>query len=226
MTRQKKASYHHGNLKAALIEAGFRFLEGNSLDTLSLRAIAKEVGVTPTAAYNHFADKMALMVEMKTEGFKCLDTFLQSHVNTIEDNDHDGKMRAIARAYIAFAFEHPGIFNLLFTWVPDKEYITEELAESAACSETLLQETIAAALQNEGYQLNHYQTSIAAFSSWSLVHGVTLLLKAGVVDAVTNCHQWPQEFAAENREARTRILEHLFTIQLEGLKAHIAKVQP
>ncbi|GGX58524.1 TetR/AcrR family transcriptional regulator [Saccharospirillum salsuginis] len=226
MTRQKKSAYHHGNLKAALIEAGFDFLEADSLDNLSLRAIAKQVGVTPTAAYNHFADKMALMVEMKAAAFLKLDAFLRQHVDEAPSNDPDTRMRALARGYINFAFEHPGLFNLLFTWTPDKDRFTEELTQSAACGETLMRETLTDLLRAEGLNPDHYQQSVASFSSWSLVHGVTLLLKAGVVDAVTTCHHWPEEFASENRESLTRILEHLFTIQIEGLKATLAKVHP
>ena len=226
MTRQKKSAYHHGNLKSALIEAGFDFLEADSLDNLSLRALAKHVGVTPTAAYNHFTDKMALMVDMKTDAFQRLDAFLHQHIEHAEPDTSEGRMRALARGYVAFAFEHPGIFNLLFTWVPDKEYFTNQLVECSGHSETLLRQTLTALLEAEGLELDHYQQSVAVFSSWSLVHGVTLLLKAGVVDAVTTCHNWPPEFASENRESLTRVLEHLFTIQIEGLKSTLAKVHP
>lgn len=226
MTRQKKSAYHHGNLKAALIEAGFDFLEADSLDNLSLRAIAKQVGVTPTAAYNHFADKMALMVAMKVEAFQRLDSHLRQHVDQADPDNAEGRMRALARGYVAFAFEHPGVFNLLFTWVPDREYFTDELVECSGHSETLLRETLIDLLEAEGLELDQYQEAVAAFSSWSLVHGVTLLLKAGVVDAVTACHHWPAEFASENRESLTRVLEHLFTIQLEGLKATISTAKP
>src|SRR5690554_4646812 len=99
MSQHKKSAYHHGNLKAALIEAGFQALETGSLDDLSLRSIAKAVGVTPTAAYNHFADKTALMVEMKTEGFKVFDAVLQESLSVVEATTAEGKVRAMARAY-------------------------------------------------------------------------------------------------------------------------------
>lgn len=226
MTRQKKSAYHHGNLKAALIEAGFDLLEADGLDNLSLRALAKQVGVTPTAAYNHFADKMALMVDMQTTAFLKLDAFLRQRVDQAPANDADARMRALARGYIDFAFEHPGLFNLLFTWTPDKDRFTDEHNESAACGETLMRETLTDLLRAEGLDPDHYQQAVASFSSWALVHGVTLLLKAGVVDAVTTCHHWPEEFSSENRESLTRIMEHLFTIQIEGLKATLAKVHP
>lgn len=226
MTRQKKSTYHHGNLKAALIKAGFEALETEGLDQLSLRALAKTVGVTPTAAYNHFADKMALMIEMKSETFVKLDAYLRQHIEQADSDDPETRMRALARGYIAFAFEHPGLFNLLFTWTPEKDRFTEELAEAAAYGETLLRETLTELLRAEGLDPDFYQQSVSCFSAWSTVHGVTLLLKAGVVDAVTTCHHWPDEFSSANQESLTRILEHVFTIQIEGLKATLPRIQP
>lgn len=115
MSRQKKSSYHHGNLRVALMDAGFRSLETGHLEDLSLRALAKEVGVTPTAAYNHFADKMALMVEMKTEGFRRFDASLTEALEPANDASPEDKVRCLGRAYMAFAFKHPGIFNLIFS---------------------------------------------------------------------------------------------------------------
>lgn len=226
MSQHKKSAYHHGNLKAALIEAGFQALETGSLDDLSLRSIAKAVGVTPTAAYNHFADKTALMVEMKTEGFKVFDAVLQESLSVVEATTAEGKVRAMARAYIQFGFEHTGIFNLIFFWTPEPEYLTAELAAAAGCTEQYLQNSMAEMFLSEGYELTPYQLAVASFSAWSLVHGVTLLLRTGVVDAVAYCENWPSEFFSTNKEQQARILEHLFTVQLAGLKSTMNDIRP
>jgi AcrR family transcriptional regulator len=226
MSQQKKSGYHHGNLRVALMDAGFRSLETGHLEDLSLRALAKEVGVTPTAAYNHFADKMALMVEMKTEGFRRFDDFLTARLDTAKNACPEDKVRCLGRAYMAFAFEHPGIFNLIFFWTPEQKYLTDALAHAAACGENLLKNIVAEMLQVKGTELTDYQQSVASFSAWSMVHGTTLLLKTGVVDAVTYCGNWPPEFSSQNTEAQSRILEHLFEIQIEGLKQVLPGVQP
>lgn len=226
MSSQKKSAYHHGNLRAALIDAGFQSLEKGNLESLSLRALAKDVGVTPTAAYNHFADKMALMVEMKTEGFERFDAFLRDALIDKEDASPEDKVRLLGRAYMRFAFEHSGIFNLIFFWTPDYEYLTPELIRASACSEQLLEGVISDMLQLNGEELTDYQKAVASFSAWSMVHGVSLLLKTGIVDAVTFCGEWPQEFASSNTEAQTQILEHIFAIQIEGLKRVLPQVKP
>ena len=208
------------------MDAGFRSLETGHLEDLSLRALAKEVGVTPTAAYNHFADKMALMVEMKTEGFQRFDAFLNSALVSVRDASPEDKVRTLGRAYMNFAFEHPGIFNLIFFWTPEQKYLTDALAQAAACGESLLKGIVAEMLQVDGIELNDYQRSVASFSAWSMVHGITLLLKTGVVDAVTYCGNWPQEFSSQNRESQAHILEHLLEIQIEGLKRVLPGVKP
>lgn len=226
MSQQKKSAYHHGNLKAALIEAGFKALETGSLEDLSLRALAKAVGVTPTAAYNHFSDKMALMVDMKTEGFQRFDAALHEALMAAEPSTPEGKIRAMARAYLHFAFTQPGIFNLIFFWTPEPEYFTNDLMEAAGCAERHLQNTMTEMFAQEGFELTEYQQAVASFSAWSLVHGVTLLLRTGVVDAVTHCGNWPSHFSSANPEEQTRILEYLFTIELEGLKRTLSQVNP
>lgn len=208
------------------MDAGFRSLETGHLEDLSLRALAKEVGVTPTAAYNHFADKMALMVEMKTEGFRRFDASLTEALEPANDASPEDKVRCLGRAYMAFAFKHPGIFNLIFFWTPEQKYLTDALSHAAACGENKLKGIVAEMLQADGTELNDYQKSVASFSAWSMVHGITLLLKTGVVDAVTYCENWPQEFSSQNPESQAHILEHLLEIQIEGLKRVLPGVKP
>ena len=64
----EKKSYHHGDLRTALIEAGLTLLETRAADDLGLREVARAVGVGPTAIYRHFPDKRALMVALAGEG--------------------------------------------------------------------------------------------------------------------------------------------------------------
>ncbi|MEX0623186.1 hypothetical protein [Saccharospirillum sp.] len=81
-------------------------------------------------------------------------------------------------------------------------------------------------LQVDGIELNDYQKSMACFSVWSMVHGITLLLKTGVVDAVIYCGNWPQELPCQNPESQAHILEHFMEIQIEGLKRVLPGAKP
>ena len=60
-------SYHHGNVKEALIDAALRLIESNQEGAMSLRRLSREVGITAPAVYNHFADKEALMIAIKVQ---------------------------------------------------------------------------------------------------------------------------------------------------------------
>ena len=64
----KSKTYHHGNLKEALISAGLEILSEKGMEGLSLRNVAKQIGVSHAAPYNHFHDKQALLAAMSTVG--------------------------------------------------------------------------------------------------------------------------------------------------------------
>ncbi|NVN11818.1 helix-turn-helix domain-containing protein, partial [Nguyenibacter vanlangensis] len=68
----RRQTYHHGDLRAALIEAGLRLLADRAVDALSLREIARAVGVSATAVYRHFPDKDALLRTLAGEGLNRL----------------------------------------------------------------------------------------------------------------------------------------------------------
>src|SRR6266542_1859848 len=68
----KKKTYHHGDLKNALIKAGVEILAKDGVSGLSLRKVASKAGVSHTAPYSHFADKQALIAAISTEGFRQL----------------------------------------------------------------------------------------------------------------------------------------------------------
>ena len=69
MTSGKARTYHHGDLRAALIEAGLKLLEDRQGDDIGLREAARAVGVSATAVYRHFPDKAALLRALSAEGF-------------------------------------------------------------------------------------------------------------------------------------------------------------
>lgn len=67
-----KSSYHHGDLRAALVDAGMALLATRDADDLSLREVARQVGVSATAVYRHFPDKAALMAALAAAGLDML----------------------------------------------------------------------------------------------------------------------------------------------------------
>jgi AcrR family transcriptional regulator len=105
--------YHHGNLRDALLRAGERALETGGAQDLSLRELAREVGVSHAAPRRHFADKQALLDALAHAGFEQLGEILATAI-TAAGPDFDARLLGLARAYVAYATEHPALVELMF----------------------------------------------------------------------------------------------------------------
>ena len=110
-------SYHHGALAEAMVEQALNAVREHGADHVSLRAIAQALDVSPSAAYNHFADKDAVLVAVGRCGLAALDERM-ARVLAAHPGDSDEAARArfagLGRAYIAFAVEEPNLFRLVF----------------------------------------------------------------------------------------------------------------
>jgi AcrR family transcriptional regulator len=98
------ATYHPGDLRAAVLSAAWKMVEKEGVAGLSLREAARRAGVSHNAPYRHFADRDALLQALVEEGFAELRTALENRTG-----------RELGEAYIAFALERPERFRLLFS---------------------------------------------------------------------------------------------------------------
>jgi AcrR family transcriptional regulator len=106
--------YHHGNLRAALLAQAELTLRENGLDGLSLRELARQVGVSHGAPRRHFADRQALLDALAESGFARLGAELRA---ALEDagEDYEARLRATATAYVRFAISDAALLELMFT---------------------------------------------------------------------------------------------------------------
>jgi len=105
--------YHHGNLREALLAAGEDALESGGQQGLSLRELAREVGVSHAAPRRHFPDRQALLDALAESGFARLGAALSAAVDGAGAG-FDARLAALARAYIAFATARPALSELMF----------------------------------------------------------------------------------------------------------------
>ena len=103
--------YHHGTLRSALLEDASILLNEGGQEALSLRALARRAGVSPRAPYRHFLDKEALLTALAAEAFKAFGTALAAADLAAETGR---ELEAQAIAYVRFALEAPGRFQLMF----------------------------------------------------------------------------------------------------------------
>jgi AcrR family transcriptional regulator len=178
-------SYHHGNLKEALTSAGVEILCEHGIEGLSLRNVAKRVGVSHTAPYNHFADKQGLLSAISTAGHEqlhqiLLDTFTHCKKTSTEI------VVEIAWAYFQFAMDNPDQFKLMFSGVLEEERNHPDYIEISQKTIALFEEIIAFC-QAKG-QLPASPVDGIAVKLWSSVHGFSTLMLE---------NQFPPEYLQE-----------------------------
>lgn len=143
-------SYHHGDLKAALLQTAGETLEKQGLASLSLRELARRAGVSHNAPYRHFPDRESLLAALAAEGFELFGNALEKRPR-----------REMGEAYVEFALEHPQRFRLMFSGV-------------ASGGDRRAYDGLLKSFADLGDDAQY-----AAAAAWSLVHGLSHLLLDG-----------------------------------------------
>ncbi|MBF4133435.1 MULTISPECIES: TetR/AcrR family transcriptional regulator [Streptomyces] len=110
----ERRPYHHGNLRTDLLDAAERSLRAHGAEQLSLRDLARDVGVSHAAPRRHFADRRALLDALAESGFRRLGERLRAAVDEIGDEgDLPARLHAFASAYVRFATENAALTELM-----------------------------------------------------------------------------------------------------------------
>jgi AcrR family transcriptional regulator len=118
--------YHHGDLRRALIDAARRVLESEGPSALSLRAVAREAGVSPAAPYHHFKDKGELLEAVAMEGWQMLDQSIAKA--KAEASSINEALTEIGVAYVCFARDNPALYRVMYDTARDKEALPGDMA--------------------------------------------------------------------------------------------------
>jgi AcrR family transcriptional regulator len=166
--------YHHGDLHEALLKAAERVLERDGLAGLTLRAVAREAGVSHAAPTHHFGDLTGLVSELAAIGFRQFNVAMTAAGASGTTPAEKGMARA--RAYVAYAQAHPGMYGLMFR-TERLDMSRPSLHEAASASFAGLAGSIGESRHEhiEARALSLDQAAAIA-RAWSLVHGFTMLL--------------------------------------------------
>ncbi len=166
--------YHHGDLRAALVSAGLHLLATRTVDDLSLREVARAVGVSANAVYRHFADKRTLMKALAAEGFRAL-AVTQRKAAEAAGGGAAG-FDATGVAYVRYALANPALFRLMFS----NPTSVDRLRTPPSVTNdpmALLQASTGRLASSAG------DARIMALQSWSLAHGLAMLMLDSQVPA-------------------------------------------
>jgi AcrR family transcriptional regulator len=172
-----KRGYHHGDLRSALMQAGLELLKTRSADEVSLREIARMVGVSATAVYRHFPDKAALLGALCDEGGRELGR-LQLDAMEKSGGGRTG-FDAVGRAYVRFALDNPTLFRMMMTTRHAVDFLDMPAGRDSSALQ-LLRDNIAS-LAPAG--ASPEQRRVAALRAWSIVHGLAMLMLDNQVPA-------------------------------------------
>ncbi len=169
--------YHHGALRDALLEAAERVLERDGLSGLTLRAVAREAGVSHAAPSHHFGDLTGLVSELAAIGFEHFNVAMAAA--GAEAATPVDKAMARAKAYVGYAQAHPGMYGVMFR-TERLDMTRPSLCKAANASFAGLAGSIGASRNEQISETTLSLEQAAAMAqAWSLVHGFTTLLLDG-----------------------------------------------
>jgi len=160
-TTTTRSTYHHGDLRAALVAAGLAMLEAG--EPFSLRALARQAGVSPTAPYRHFPDRDALESALAVRGLQDLMVAFASNGQTPATSE---EVAELGVRYVRFALARPALFRLMFGRECDDQ--DDERVRAAAA----LHDYLATVL---GHAYPNADADALATAGWSLAHGLAFL---------------------------------------------------
>jgi AcrR family transcriptional regulator len=179
-----RASYHHGDLRNALLEASVTLVAEKGVEAFSLREAAREVGVSPAAAYRHFTDKSALLAELARLGSERLGQTMERAIARVAGKagsaEHAaGVFAAVGLAYVEFAVANPAHFRVMFGPWCTHPYPPRPVPGDARDPYTILVDCLDA-LVAAGVVKAQARAG-AEVAAWAYVHGLASLIVDGVL---------------------------------------------
>src|SRR5688572_6721025 len=174
----KRASYHHGNLREALIIGAEEILRERGVTGFSLREAARRAGVSPGAPAHHFGDSRGLLTAVAARGFQRLAEQLKSASQRVQ---RDARVKAVGNAYLDFARENGALFGIM--WMRDLldqtdcDYLATGRAAFNVLEEAALGQEVPVATAPR-------VPDASVIAAWAMVHGLARLTLDGALDVV------------------------------------------
>jgi AcrR family transcriptional regulator len=170
--RKPLNTYHHGDLRDALVQAALGEVELGGPEAVSISALAKKLGVSQPAPYRHFADREALMTAVTAEAFRQFSAILRE---SIKKPSRRSQLSRFALAMLDFGLRRNGIYRLMFA------SRTMACAPKGTELHTAAMETFGLALEALEAPAVGLLREQHALKIWAAVHGVVMLAEQGLL---------------------------------------------
>lgn len=177
MAPRPKASYHHGDLRAALLAALGDILREDGVSDISFREVARRAGVSHAAPAHHFGTRTGLLTAYAALGFEALGRSMEDEAAGVVDPRH--RLAAVGRGYVSFAARHGAQFLLMFR-AGDVDTKDPAFVAANGRAHGVLRDVVAACAE-EGH-VDKERARDLAVAAWSLVHGLAALWIFGAFD--------------------------------------------
>jgi AcrR family transcriptional regulator len=204
--KEKRARYHHGDLRRSLIAEALGLVAEQGVAALSLREVARRAGVSQAAPYRHFANKDALVAAVAEEGYRATHRAIRRALATAPSTTVE-RLQAIGAAYIRYAVDHPAQFRVMFG---QEVAATHGFASCWEAAQANFDELIAEIRAGQAAgSLVGEQPEAAARAVWSALHGLASLLVDGLLAR--------QGLGPDRRHGATALARQVLQAVLEGL---------
>jgi AcrR family transcriptional regulator len=170
--RKPFKTYHHGDLREALIQAALQEVELGGPEAISIKALAKQLGVSQPAPYRHFADRDALLQAVTAEAFRQFNVMMRE---VIEAPGKGSKLSRFAQASLAFGLQRHGIYRLMFA------SRTMACAPKGSELHTAAMETLALLIESFEAPAVGLLRERQALKIWASLHGIVMLAEQGLL---------------------------------------------
>ena len=159
--------YHHGDLRRALIEAARRILEAEGPSALSLRAVAREAGVSPAAPYHHFKDKGELLEAVAQEGWQMLEDVIADAKT--QAASPEAALNEIGVGYVCFARDNPALYRVMYDTARENEALPDEMHANEDSAYCKVRDTM---VEAGGDPNDEIDLELATIAAWCAAHGL------------------------------------------------------
>lgn len=175
-TAKLASSYHHGDLRSALLSHASRIVEADGPESVSLRGIAKAAGVSRAAPYHHFKDKRALLAAVAASGFRQLAAHMRSKLD--DEAAPRTRLDQLGFGYVEFSLMHAELFRLMqgADYRTPGEFPDLDAARNESAAPLI--ETVTACLP----AASEATIRTACAAAWSIVHGMAQLSTDGRIE--------------------------------------------